>query len=212
MKLQFANGNRPRTLEEKNIIIEQAAKAYEAYLDALGFDWRNDPNSAGTPMRVAKAFVNDLASGCYCEPPKITTFDNVDQYDGIVCQNNIDVVSLCSHHHLSFTGKAHIAYIPSKTGKVIGLSKLNRIVEFFARRPQVQENLTMQISNYIDNVCVGNKGTAVVIEANHTCCSHRGVGNNSTMRTARMTGAFLDDTDQSRAEFYKFVEFASKNS
>ena len=99
MKLQFANGNRPRTLEEKNIIIEQAAKAYEAYLDALGFDWRNDPNSAGTPMRVAKAFVNDLASGCYCEPPKITTFDNVDQYDGIVCQNNIDVVSLCSHHH-----------------------------------------------------------------------------------------------------------------
>ena len=116
------------------------------------------------------------------------------------------------HYALIITGKAHIAYIPSKTGKVIGLSKLNRIVEFFARRPQVQENLTMQISNYIDNVCVGNKGTAVVIEANHTCCSHRGVGHNSTMRTARMTGAFLDDTDQSRAEFYKFVEFASKNS
>jgi len=210
--LPFANSSSPRTEQEKSLVIAKAANAYAAYLDALGFDWRNDPNSANTPMRVAKAFVNDLAAGCYSEPPKITAFDNVDMYDGIVCQNNIEVVSLCSHHHLAFTGVAHVAYIPSKSGKVIGLSKLNRIVEYFARRPQVQENLTMQISKYVDEVCEGNKGTAVVIEADHTCCSHRGVGHNSTMRTARMTGAFLDNNDQSRSEFYKFVEFAKKNS
>ena len=208
VKLPYANSNKPRTEEERQAIIEQAAKAYETYLDALGFDWRNDPNSADTPRRVAKAFVNDLASGCYSDPPKITAFENVDQYDGMVCQTNIKVVSLCSHHHLAFTGVAHVAYIPSKRGKVIGLSKLNRIVEFFARRPQVQENLTMQISKYVDEVCVSNNGVAVVIEADHTCCSHRGVGHNSTMRTARMTGTFLDNSDQSRSEFYKFVEFA----
>ena len=208
IKLPYANGNTPRTEEERRVIIEKASKAYEAYLDALGFDWRNDPNSSDTPRRVAKAFVNDLAAGCYSEPPKITAFENVDKYDGMVCQTNIKVVSLCSHHHLAFTGVAHVAYIPSKNGKVIGLSKLNRIVEFFARRPQVQENLTMQISRYVSDVCENNNGVAVVIEADHTCCSHRGVGHNSTMRTARMTGAFLDNSDQSRSEFYKFVEFA----
>ena len=135
-----ANGNVPQTDEEKNQIIQNASKAYEMFMDALKIDWRNDPNSSDTPNRVAKAFVNDLISGCYNPPPKITAFENVDQYDGMVCQNNIKVVSMCSHHHAAFTGLAHVAYIPSKTGKVIGLSKLNRIVDWFSRRMQVQEN------------------------------------------------------------------------
>lgn len=206
--IPYANHNHPRTDEEKHEIIEHAAKAYEAYLDALCIDWRNDPNSANTPHRVAKAFVEDLASGCYSNPPKVTAFDNVDKYDGIVCQNNIKVTSLCSHHHAAFTGVAHVAYIPSKNGKVIGLSKLNRIVDWFSRRPQVQENLTMQIHQYIDQVCEKNNGVAVMIEANHTCCSNRGIKHDSTMRTARMSGAFLDNNDNSRSEFYKFIEFA----
>jgi GTP cyclohydrolase I len=209
--LKYANHNKPRTEEEKQEIIMNASKAYEAYMDALGFDWRNDPNSADTPMRVAKAFVNDFASGCYSDSPSITAFDNVDKYDGIVCQNNIKVNSMCSHHHALFTGVAHVAYIPSRDGKVIGLSKLNRVVDWFSRRPQVQENLTSQISSYIDTICEGNKGVAVVIEANHTCCSNRGIKHDSTMRTARMTGAFLDNADSSRSEFYKFVEFAKKD-
>ena len=145
---------------------------------------------------------------CYSEPPKITAFDNVDKYDGIVSQTNIKVTSLCSHHHAPFMGFAHVAYIPAKDGKVIGLSKLNRIVDWFSRRPQVQENLTMQIHKYIDEVCIKNKGVAVMIEAAHTCCSNRGIRHDSTMRTARMSGAFLDDKDNSRNEFYKFIEFA----
>ena len=204
----YASSNIPRTEQEKAQIIERAAKAYAAYMDALGLEWRNDPNSMDTPRRVAKAFVHDLAAGCYSSEPKITAFDNVDEYVGMVCQNNIKVVSLCSHHHLAFTGVAHVAYIPARRGKVIGLSKLNRIVDFFSRRPQIQEGLTMQISKYVDKICTGNHGVAVLIEANHTCCSHRGIRHDSTMRTAQMTGAFLDNKDNSRAEFYKLVEFA----
>ena len=91
--LKYANGNHPRSPEEKEEIITKAAAAYEQYMDALGFDWRNDPNSADTPRRVAKAFVNDLAQGCFDSPPKITAFDNVDKYDGLVFQGNIKVNS-----------------------------------------------------------------------------------------------------------------------
>jgi GTP cyclohydrolase IA len=205
-RLPFANGNHPRSAEEKSEIIERAALAYADYMDALGFDWRVDPNSADTPHRVAKAFVNDLAEGCYNDPPKITAFDNVDKYDGLVFQGNIKMNSFCSHHHLPFVGQAHVAYIPGVDGKVIGLSKLNRIVEWFARRPQVQENLTMQVHKHIDSVCEENKGVAVMIEANHLCACVRGVKHDSTMKTARMSGAFLDKQDvNTRQEFYDFV-------
>ena len=203
--LQYANGNLPRTAEEKEVIIDKAAAAYEKYMDALGFDWRNDPNSADTPRRVAKAFVNDLAEGCFSLPPKITAFDNVDKYDGLVFQGNIKVNSFCSHHHLPFIGQAHVSYIPGKDGKVIGLSKINRIVEWFSRRPQVQENLTMQIHNHMNEVCKGNKGVAVLVSANHTCAGLRGVKHDSIMKTARMSGAFLDKTDLTRQEFYDFI-------
>jgi len=205
-KLAFANGSISRTQDEKEQIIQNAAAAYEKYMDALGFDWRSDPNSADTPRRVAKAFVNDLAAGCYNDPPNITTFDNVDQYDGLVFQGNIKTNSFCSHHHLPFIGQTHVAYIPGKDGQVIGLSKLNRIVEWYARRPQVQENLTMQIHKHINQVCVDNKGVAVLVSANHTCAGLRGIKHDSTMKTARMSGAFLDKEDiNTRQEFYDFV-------
>ena len=208
VKLPHANGNHPRTEEEKQQIIEKAAKAYEGYMDALGFDWRNDPNSSNTPMRVAKAFVREISAGCYDDPPKITAFDNIDKYDGIVAQTNIKVVSLCSHHHCFFTGVAHVGYIPSAAGKVIGLSKLNRVVDWFARRPQTQESLVAGIHNYIDKVCAENTGVAVVVECKHTCCSNRGIRHDSTMRTAKMSGAFLNAADHACTEFYKFIEFA----
>lgn len=207
-KIQLANHNAPHTDEEKKDVIERATAAYAAYMDALGFDWRNDPNSSNTPSRVAKAFVNDLASGCYDVPPKVTSFDNVDRYDGMVCQNNIVLTSLCSHHHLAFKGHAHVAYVPGREGRVIGLSKLNRVVDWFARRPQVQENLTMQIHDYINIICEQNLGVAVMIEADHTCCANRGIKHDSTMRTSKISGCFLDNTNQARTEFYKFIEFA----
>jgi GTP cyclohydrolase I len=203
-KLKFANGNHPHTAEEKQAIISNAAKAYEAYLDALGFDWRNDPNSTNTPLRVAKAFVNDLAAGCFDVPPKITSFPS-NGYDGMVFQGGIPVKSMCSHHHLAFTGRAHVAYIPSSDGRVIGLSKLNRIVEFYARRPQIQEGLTVQIHDAINEVCEKNMGVAVVISATHTCACLRGVKHDGCeMKTSKLSGDFLDDP-ATRAEFYNFI-------
>jgi len=208
--LKYANWSIPRSDDEKKAMIEKAALHYGEYMTALGIDWRNDPNSSDTPNRVAKAFVNDLAQGCYTDAPKITAFDNLDGYDGIVFQGNIDVKSFCSHHHLPFVGSAHVAYIPSKEGKVIGLSKLNRIVEYFARRPQVQENLTMQIHDYINSVCEGNAGVAVMVEANHMCACVRGVRHDSTMMTSKMSGAFKEDGN-ARSEFYKFVEKLANN-
>jgi len=193
----------PLTEEEKQEMIQEAAEHYGRYMDAMRIDWRKDPNSEDTPMRVAKAFVNDLAEGCYNEEPKITAFDNLDKYDGMVFQGNIKVNSFCSHHHLPFVGVAHTAYIPDETGKIIGLSKLNRIVEFYSRRPQVQENLTMQIHNHIDSVVEKNKGVAVMVEANHMCACVRGVRHDATMKTTKLTQAFK--TSDPRQEFYNFV-------
>ena len=117
-------------------MIEEAAIHYGNYMTALGFDWSKDPNSAETPIRVAKAFVNDLASGVYNESPKITAFDNVDGYDGIVFQGNITLHSFCSHHHLPFIGHAHVAYLPTPNGKVIGLCKLNRCLLYTSPSPR----------------------------------------------------------------------------
>jgi len=198
--LKQANGNLPRSEEEKQQMIEEGAKAYAQFLTAVGFDYKADENSADTPRRVAKAWVTDLISGTNTNPPKITAFPS-NGYDGIVFQGDIPVVSMCSHHNLAFTGKAHVAYIPSEKGMVIGLSKLNRIVDWYSRRPQIQEGLTMQIHKHIDEVCEKNQGVAVRIEANHTCCSHRGIKHSSTMNTAKLTGFFKDDV-AARNEFY----------
>jgi len=204
-KLKYANGNRPLTEEQKQTMIEEASVHYGKYMTALGFDWENDPNSSDTPRRVAKSFVNDLAEGVYSESPKITAFDNVDKYDGMVFQGNIKLHSFCSHHHLPFVGVANVGYIPGIDGKVIGLSKLNRIVEFYARRPQVQENLTMQIYKHIDRVCEKNEGVAVMLEANHMCACVRGVKHDATMKTSKLSGAFMDSKELARSEFYEFI-------
>lgn len=201
--LKYANDNIQLSVDEKQTVIEKAAAAYALFLDALQIDWKNDPNSNNTPMRVAKSYVNDLITGCYTAPPDVTAFDNLQSYDGIVCQTNIEVNSICSHHHLPFIGKAHVAYIPGN--KVVGLSKLNRIVEWFSRRPQVQENLTMQIHNFVNEICEGNGGVAVMIECNHLCACLRGVKHDSVMKTAKLSGAFMSQPTV-REEFYHFIK------
>ena len=108
---------------DKQYIIEDAAEAFGKFLDALGCDWRNDPNSSDTPMRVAKAYVNDLWAGRFEPLTEITAFPS-DGYDGIVQESNIPVTSMCSHHHQTIGGRVSIAYVPSKDGKVVGLSNL----------------------------------------------------------------------------------------
>jgi GTP cyclohydrolase I len=197
--------NEFKTQQEKEEIKKAAELAYGQFLTALNYDWEQDPNMRDTPKRVAKMFVEEIGKGAYLEPPKITVFDNVDKYDGMVFQGNIEVKSFCSHHIMPFFGKAHVAYIPDPNGKICGLSKLNRVVEFFSRRPQVQENLTTQISDYLTELLPGNKGIAVVIEAGHTCVSLRGVNQDSTMKTSKLSGAFLDDMS-TRKEFFDNIK------
>jgi GTP cyclohydrolase I len=194
---------------DKQYIIEDAAEAFGKFLDALGCDWTNDPNSSDTPMRVAKAYVNDLWAGRFEPLTEITAFPS-DGYDGIVQESNIPVTSMCSHHHQTIGGRVSIAYVPSKDGKVVGLSKLNRIVEHFGRRGAIQEQLTVAIHNAVDKICEGNVGVAVMIDATHNCVSCRGVKHHgASMQTAKLSGCFLQE-DSARAEFYKNIELAGK--
>lgn len=199
--------NRPlKDIERKRLLLD-AEEAYAKFMDVVLPGWKEDPNSSETPKRVAKMFVNELFTGLNNEPPKITVFENSGEYGGIVFQGNIEIRSMCSHHHMPFFGKAHVAYIPKKKGMIVGLSKLNRIVEFYARRPQVQETLTIQIHDAITNLVglMNNDGVAVMIEAQHTCVSHRGIGQDSTMKTAKLSGSFLDKQDTAKEEFYNFI-------
>jgi GTP cyclohydrolase I len=208
VKLGYANGSAPGapfTRQEKDKMIEEAAKAFGEFLDALKCDWRNDPNSSDTPRRVAKAYVNDLWSGRYDGTPDITAFPS-DGYDGMVFEGGIPLTSMCSHHHQTIMGRVHVAYIPGTDSKVIGLSKLNRLVEHFGRRGAIQEQLTVAIHNAINTIINDNKGVAVMIEATHNCVQCRGVKHGgASMKTSKLTGAFRDD-DATRAEFYEFVK------
>jgi GTP cyclohydrolase I len=209
-KKQETEGAEARlTSDEKQIIINDAAKAYGDFLTALGCDYKDDPNSSDTPMRVAKAYVNDLWKGRYEPLDRITAFPS-DGYDGIVQESNIPVTSMCSHHHQAIRGTVSIAYIASKEGKVVGLSKLNRIVEQFGRRGAIQEQLTVAIHNAVDKICEGNIGVAVMIDATHNCVSCRGVKHQgASMQTAKLSGCFLEE-EAARAEFYKNIELAGK--
>ena len=207
VKEGFANGiasGGPLDEYQKNEMIQKAAKAFGEFLDALNCDWRNDPNSNDTPKRVAKAYVNDLWAGRYNGSPDITAFPS-DGYDGIVFEGGIPLTSMCSHHHQTIMGKVHVAYIPGKDSHVIGLSKLNRLVEHFGRRGAIQEQLTVAIHHAVNTIIQDNNGVAVMIDASHNCVQCRGVKHGgASMKTSKLTGAFKDDP-ATRNEYYEFV-------
>ena len=201
----FANGvapNFPLTDKQKEKMINKAEKAYGKFLDALGCDWRNDPNSNDTPRRVAKAYVNDLWAGRYTDMSPITSFPS-DGYDGIVIERNIPLTSMCSHHHQTIGGVVHIGYIAGEGGKVIGLSKLNRIVELFGRRGAIQEQLTSAIHNAVSQITEGNRGVIVTIVGTHNCVSCRGVKHQgAAMVTTKASGVFRENDNLARKEFF----------
>jgi GTP cyclohydrolase I len=193
--------------KEKEDIILKAANAFGVFLNALGCDWENDPNSNNTPMRVAKAYVNDLWKGRYEALGPVAAFPS-DGYGAMVQESNIPVSSMCSHHHQAIGGVVSIAYIASSDGKVVGLSKLNRIVEHFGRRGAIQEQLTVAIHNAVNKICEGNLGVAVHINATHNCVSCRGVKHQgASMQTAKLTGVFLKE-DSAKAEFYNNIKLS----
>jgi GTP cyclohydrolase I len=198
--------HRSLNAQEKQMIIENAEKAYGDFLTALGVDWKNDPNSMETPRRVAKAYVMDLWKGRYEIPTDITSFPS-DGYEGIVLERDIPIVSMCSHHHQAILGKAHVAYIPGKDGKVVGLSKLNRIVEHFARRGAIQEQLTVAIHNAVNSVCEDNVGVMVLVHSFHNCVSCRGVKHfGASMVTSEVSGVFADHTRTAKAEVLEMLK------
>jgi GTP cyclohydrolase I len=205
----YANGiapGFPLTERERQYMIEDAAEAFGNFLSALGCDWKNDPNSDNTPMRVAKAYVNDLWKGRYTEMSEITSFPS-DGYDGIVLEKDIPLVSQCSHHHQTIQGVVHIAYIPGPEGRVVGLSKLNRIVEHFGRRGAIQEQLTVAIHNAVNKICEGNVGVMVMIKGTHNCVSCRGVRHQgASMMTSEVNGVFADHTKTAKLEVLEMIK------
>ena len=184
--------------EEKKAII---SKNFRNIMTTLGLDLTDD-SLRGTPDRVAKMYVEEIFSGLDVRnKPKVVLFDNKYQYSEMLVEKDITLYSTCEHHFVPIIGRAHVAYISN--GKVIGLSKLNRIVRHFAKRPQVQERLTNQIANELNNI-LGTEDIAVVVNAEHLCVASRGIEDtNSTTVTAHYGGKFKDKS--TRREFLDYI-------
>lgn len=171
-------------------------------LQTLGMDL-NDDSLKGTPKRVAKMFVKEIFGGLNQNlKPKLSTFENSYKYGEMLVEKNIVVYSTCEHHLLPIIGRAHVAYISN--GKVIGLSKINRIVDFYAKRPQVQERLTMQIVQSLQEA-LGTADVACVIDAKHLCVNSRGISDiESSTVTAEYGGKFKEESV--RREFLDYIQ------
>jgi len=182
--------------------IEQIAEHFRAIMDIMGLDLTDDSLS-GTPHRVAKMYIKEVFSGLNpANRPNIKLFDNKYKYQEMLVEKDISFYSNCEHHFVPIIGKAHIAYISN--GKVVGLSKLNRIVRYYAKRPQVQERLTVQIAEDLKQA-LATEDIAVIIDAKHLCVSMRGVEDiTSSTVTSHFSGKFKEA--QTRNEFLKYLE------
>jgi len=186
--------------------IERIKKDVENILQTLGMDLTDD-SIKGTPNRVAKMFVKEIFGGLNpAKQPKASTFDNNYKYGEMLVEKNITVYSTCEHHLLPIIGRAHVAYISS--GRVIGLSKMNRIVEYYAKRPQVQERLTMQIVQELQKA-LGTEDVACVIDAKHLCVNSRGIKDiESSTVTSEFGGKFKDP--QTKREFLDYIKLETQ--
>jgi GTP cyclohydrolase I len=183
--------------------IEAIEKHFTSIMEILGLDLSDD-SLRGTPKRVAKMYVQEFFGGLNpANKPNATLFDNKFGYHEMVVEKNISFYSTCEHHFVPFAGKAHIAYI--NNGQVIGLSKLNRIVKYFAKRPQVQERLTIQIGKELQRV-LNTDDVAVILDAKHLCVASRGIEDDtSSTVTAFYGGAFNDE--EKKNEYLKYIDF-----
>ena len=188
---------------EKTILIEE--KMHEI-LNILGMDLTDD-SLKGTPRRVAKMFVNEIFSGINpINKPKPSTFENKYKYGEMLVEKDITLYSTCEHHLLPIYGKAHLAYISN--GSVVGLSKMNRIVDYFAKRPQVQERLTLQIVEELKKI-LGTENVACVIDAKHLCVNSRGIRDfSSSTVTAEFGGVFREK--EKKREFLDYIKLETE--
>ena len=189
--------------DEKINIIKEDVKHI---METLGLDLSDD-SLKGTPNRVAKMFVNEIFGGLDpANKPKASTFDNKYQYGEMLVEKNITLYSTCEHHFLPIVGRAHVAYISN--GTVVGLSKMNRIVDYFAKRPQVQERLTIQIVKELQKV-LNTKNVACVIDAKHLCVNSRGIRDiESSTVTSEFGGKFKDK--ETKREFLDYIQLETK--
>jgi GTP cyclohydrolase I len=185
--------------EEKMIRIENH---FKAIMETLGLDL-NDDSLKGTPKRVAKMYIKEIFSGLDpANKPKIALFDNKYKYNQMLVEKDITFYSNCEHHFVPIFGKAHVAYISN--GKVIGLSKLNRIVQYFSKRPQVQERMTMQIARELQKV-LKTDDVAVIMDAKHLCVSSRGVQDSDSSTVTSFYGGKFEK-EVTRQELFKYIE------
>ena len=181
--------------------VKKISRLFGEIMETLGLDLEDD-SLMDTPNRVAKMYVHEFFQGLKPENfPKITTIENKMKVNQMVTIKDVKVMSNCEHHFVTIAGRAHIAYLPKD--KVIGLSKINRVVDYFCRRPQVQERLTKQIADCLEEV-LETKNVAVYLDAKHYCVISRGVQDiNSSTITTDLRGVFLEDGNQARQEFLR---------
>lgn len=186
---------------DDDLKVELIAKHFKEIMHIMGLDL-NDDSLAGTPQRVAKMYIKEIFSGLNpANKPVARLFENKYQYNQMLVEKDITFYSSCEHHFVPIIGKAHVAYI--STGKVIGLSKINRIVQYFARRPQVQERLTVQIAQELAEA-LETEHVAVVLDAAHLCVSMRGIQDETSRTiTSQYLGKFQEEA--TRAEFLTYI-------
>ncbi len=182
--------------------IEAIEKHFESIMNIMGLDLSDD-SLKGTPHRVAKMYIKEIFQGLNpANKPKMAMFENKYKYNEMLVEKNISFYSNCEHHFVPIIGKAHVSYISN--GQVIGLSKLNRLVQYYAKRPQVQERLTMQIGKDLQEI-LGTQDVAVVIDAKHLCVASRGVEDDtSSTVTAFYGGAYKQE--ERKTEFLRYLE------
>jgi GTP cyclohydrolase I len=187
-----------RRADAATVDVEKAELAAGMLLEALGLD-RSDPRIAATPRRIARAYAELLT------PPdfNLTTFPNDENYDELVLARDISFTSVCEHHLLPFTGTAAVGYLPDR--RILGLSKLARVVEMFARRPQLQERMTKQVATWLDTH-LGPRGVGVVIRAEHSCMTMRGVRARGALTVTSSVLGQLRSDERSRAEFLALAQ------
>jgi GTP cyclohydrolase I len=190
-------------MQEENPLIDQIAEKFGDIMRLLGLNLENESLNK-TPHRVAKMFYNELFKGLRADTrPVVTTFPNDEQYDTMLIEKNIRLVSVCEHHFVPIVGVCHIAYIPGD--RIVGLSKFHRVVDWLSSKPQVQERLTQEIGNYFKSV-LETDDVAVVIDAVHYCCNIRGVRDlNSSTITSFVSGKFREE-ESVKNEFLKFIK------
>jgi GTP cyclohydrolase I len=203
---EYASEDRDENVPDDKIKINLIERHFAEIMNILGLDLTDD-SLKGTPHRVAKMFVKEIFSGLNPQnKPKVTLFENKFNYNQMLVEKDIKLHSYCEHHFVPIIGKVHIAYISN--GSVIGLSKINRIVKYYAKRPQLQERLTQQIADELKKV-LNTEDVAVVIEATHMCVTMRGVEDESSnTTTSSFHGRFLNSNIKN--EFFTYINSSTR--